>query len=62
MRRRARSVMAPSSGERQNMMPIDTALMRPTRLSALSEPTADRTKSGKYSEFTPIVKMTFTRS
>ena len=47
IRLRARSVMAPSSGLRQNMMPIESALIRPRRLSACSEPTSARTKSEK---------------
>ena len=62
IRRRARSVMAPSNGEMQNMMPIETALIRPTRLSARSEPTMKRTNSAKFSDVTPIEKMTLARS
>ena len=62
IRRRARSVMAPSSGDRQNMIPMDSALMPPSRLSARSEPTCARTYNEKYSEITPIEKMTLARS
>jgi hypothetical protein len=47
IRLRARSVIAPSSGLRQNMMPIDNALILPSRLSARSEPTSALTKSEK---------------
>src|SRR5262249_13614423 len=53
---------APSSGEMQNMIPIEIALIRPTRLSARSDPTTDRTKREKFSDVTPIEKMTLARS
>ena len=62
IRRLARSVIAPSSGEMTKMMPIETAVMMPYTESARSAPTWSRTQSEKYSETTPIEKMVFARS
>src|SRR5256885_16794333 len=62
MRRLARSVIAPSSGETTKIVPIDTAVAHPTTLSARSFPTWSRAHSAKNAESTPIEKIVFARS
>ena len=47
IRRAARSVIAPSSGETTKMIPIERAVMTPYTPSARSAPTCSRTQSEK---------------
>ena len=62
MRRGARSVIAPSSGDTMKMSPIDIAEMRPYTASARLAPTSSRTHVEKYNDTTPIEKMVLARS
>ena len=62
MRRRARSVIAPSTGEAMKMRPIEIAVMTPYTESARSAPTWSRTQVEKYTDTTPIEKMVLARS
>ena len=62
IRRRARSVIAPRTGDNTKMMPIEMAVITPSTVSARSLPTASRTHSPKYNDTIPIEKIVFARS
>ena len=62
IRRRARSVIAPSSGAMTKIVPMEIAVIRPYRLSARSRPTDSRTYIEKYDDVTPMEKMVLARS
>ncbi len=62
MRRRARSVIAPSSGDTTKIIAIEIAVIMPYTVSALVAPTSSRTQSEKKSEITPMEKMVLARS
>ena len=58
MRRRARSVMGSSTGDRSNMIPIATGLMLPWTESTRYAPTLSGKNSKNLSDTTPVAKMT----
>src|SRR5580765_1189075 len=62
MRRCARSVIAPRTGDATKINPIEIAVMTPYTKSARSAPTWSRTQVEKYTDTTPIEKMVLARS